>query len=362
MSFFDHKDFDNHEQVTFFTDPKTGLKAIIAIHNTTLGPSLGGTRFYPYASDEDALTDVLRLSRGMTYKSAMARLPLGGGKSVIIGNPKTDKTPELLRSFAQSLNRLGGRYIAAEDSGTSVADMKIIHETSNHVSGYHEKKDAHGGNKSGDPSPATAYGCYLGIKAAVKHRLNLDTLKGLTVGIQGLGNVGYRLAEMLAKDGVKIVACDINDEALSKAEAELGATIVSLEDIYSAEMDVFAPCALGASVNLATVDKLTASIIAGSANNQLDTLSTGELLHARNICYAPDYVINAGGIIDVCYEQIGQYDPAAVNKHIEGIYDTLMEIFQRSAADNIPASHLADTIARERLAEKHPVVEFKQTA
>ncbi len=362
MSYFDHKDFDNHEQVTYFTDPKTGLKAIIAIHNTNLGPALGGTRFYPYANDEDALTDALRLSRGMTYKSAMARLPLGGGKSVIIGDPKTIKSDALLASFAESLNRLGGRYIAAEDSGTSVADMKVIHQTSDYVTGYHDKKDTQGGSKSGDPSPATAYGCYLGIKAAVKHRLNLNNLNGLTVGIQGLGNVGYRLAQMLAADGVNLVACDINDDAVAKAKSDLGATIVALDDIYQTSMDVFAPCAMGATVNPQTIANMNATIIAGSANNQLDTLSTGELLHQRNICYAPDYVINAGGIIDVCYEKIGQYQADKVNQHIEGIYDTLLEIFQRSATDNIPTSHLADTIARERLAERHPVIQFKQSA
>jgi leucine dehydrogenase len=362
MSFYNHKDFDNHEQVTYFTDHSTGLKAIIAIHNTNLGPALGGTRFYPYATDEDALTDVLRLSKGMTYKSAMARLPLGGGKSVIIGDPKALKSPALMTSFAESLNRLGGRYIAAEDSGTSVADMKIIHETSNHVSGYHEKKDASGMSKSGDPSPATAYGCYLGIKAAVSHKLNISSLKGLTVGIQGLGNVGYRLAEMLAADGAKIIACDINQDALKKAEKELGATIVGLSDIYSVDMDVFAPCALGATVNPASLKELTATIVAGSANNQLDTLETGQLLHARSICYAPDYVINAGGIIDVCYEKIGQYEPSKVNTHIEGIYDTLIEIFERSSRENIPTSHLADTIARERLEANQSVVKFKQSA
>jgi leucine dehydrogenase len=362
MSFFGHKDFDNHEQVTYFNDPITGLKAIIAIHNTALGPALGGTRFFPYSSDEEALTDVLRLSRGMTYKSAMARLPLGGGKSVIIGDPKTLKTPELMTSFATSLNRLGGRYIAAEDSGTNVTDMKVIHQTSEHVSGYHDKKDENGISKSGDPSPATALGCYLGIKAAVKHRLGSDSLQGIKVGVQGLGNVGYRLAEMLSKDGAHIIACDINAAALDKAKSELGATVVGLDDIYSVDMDVFAPCAMGATVNQETIPQLNATIVAGSANNQLSTIEAGDLLHARNICYAPDYVINAGGIIDVCYEKIGQYEPSTVHKHIEGIFDTLMEIFQRSKTENIAPARLADTIARERLAENHSVVSFRQSA
>lgn len=362
MTYFDHQDFDDHEQVTWFADPESGLKAIVAIHNTQLGPALGGTRFYPYATDDDALTDVLRLSRGMTYKSAMARLPLGGGKSVIIGNPKTLKSNALLRAFGTCLNRLGGRYIAAEDSGTGVPDMKVIHEVTDNVTGYHDKQDAQGGSKTGDPSPATAYGCYLGIKAAVKHKLKRDDLAGLTVGIQGLGNVGYRLAEKLYKDGAKIVACDVNEEALKKAEAELGATIVGLDEIYSVPMDVFAPCALGATVNPKTLAKMDTHIIAGSANNQLDVPATGELIHSRQICYAPDYVINAGGVIDVCYENLGQYDPEKVNRHIEGIYDTLMEIFERSAQTNEPNSHLADEIARERLAAKQPVSGLKASA
>ena len=362
MSFFDHKDFDNHEQVTWFTDPETGLKAIIAIHNTRLGPALGGTRFYPYATDDDALTDVLRLSRGMTYKSAMARLPLGGGKSVIIGDPKQEKTAAKMRAFGNCLNRLGGRYIAAEDSGTGVPDMKAIHEVSDFVSGYHDKQDAHGGSKSGDPSPATAYGCYLGIKAAVQHKLQRDDLKGLTVGIQGLGNVGYRLATLLAKDGARLIACDVNTEALDKAKAEFGAQIVGLDDIYSANMDIFAPCALGATVNAESLAKMNASIIAGSANNQLDRIETGELIHQRDICYAPDYVINAGGIIDVCYEKLGEYDPERVNKHIEGIYDTLLEIFERSERTQTPTSHLADEIARERLQDTPPTLGMKASA
>lgn len=362
MSFFDHLDFDNHEQVTWFTDPATGLKAIIAIHNTQPGPALGGTRFYPYASDDDALTDVLRLSRGMTYKSAMARLPLGGGKSVIIGDPKTLKTPALMRSFGTCLNRLGGRYIAAEDSGTSVSDMKHIHEVSDFVSGYHDKQDGHGGQKSGDPSPATAYGCYLGLKAAVRHRLQRDDMNGLTVGIQGLGNVGWRLAKKLNDDGVRLIVCDTNQENLDRAVSELGASVVGLDEIYSANMDIFAPCALGATINPDSLSRMNATIIAGCANNQLDRLETGELLHARGICYAPDYVINAGGIIDVCYEKLGKYNASDVNRHIEGIYDTLMEIFERSAQTNVPTSHLADEIARERLAEKAPAEELKARA
>ena len=362
MSLFDHVEFDNHEQINYVCDPDSGLKAIIAVHNTRLGPSLGGTRMYPYASDEDALTDVLRLSRGMTYKSAMARLPLGGGKSVIIGDPKTQKTPALLRAFGRYLERLGGVYIAAEDSGTSVADMKIVHEETAHVSGYQEKQDKDGGTKSGDPSPATAYGCFLGIQAAVKHYLKRDNLNGLTVGIQGMGNVGYRMAEMLVNAGAKLVVTDVNTDVLSKAEAELGAKVVGLNEIYSQPMDIFAPCALGATINPTTLKELNVKIIAGSANNQLDRPETGRLLFEKGICYAPDYVINAGGIIDVCYEKLGAYDSAKVNAHIEGIHDTLMEIFERADRDGIPTSDLADTIARERLANRETTLDYRKTA
>ncbi|MDN3647387.1 Glu/Leu/Phe/Val dehydrogenase [Reinekea marina] len=356
MSFFTHKDFDNHEQVCYFSDQDSGLKAIIAVHNTQLGPSLGGTRFFDYASDEDALTDALRLSRGMTYKSAMARLPLGGGKSVIIGNPKTLKSEALLKAFGNALERLNGIYVAAEDSGTSVPDMKVIHQQTEHVTGYHEKVASDGGSKSGDPSPATAYGCYLGIKAAVKHKFKRDDIAGLRIGVQGLGNVGYRLAEFLHQDGAHIIACDLNEAALEKAKQELNAEIVGLNDIYSQPMDIFAPCAMGATVNPETLKQLNVTIIAGSANNQLDTLKTGEELHTSGTLYAPDYVINAGGIIDVCYEHLGLYEAEKVNKHIEGIYDTLIEIFERSEKDNIPTALLADTIARERLNQGVPTL------
>ncbi|MFQ3229325.1 Leu/Phe/Val dehydrogenase [Reinekea sp.] len=356
MSFFDHKDFDNHEQVCYFSDEASGFKAIVAIHNTQFGASLGGTRFYNYTNDDDALTDVLRLSRGMTYKSAMARLPLGGGKSVIIGDPKSIKNEALLHAFGDALERLNGVYVAAEDSGTSVNDMKIIHQRTEHVTGYHEKQSQEGGSKSGDPSPATAYGCYLGIKAAVKFKHNRDDVKGLRIGIQGLGNVGYRLAELLHNDGAVIIACDLDQNALAKAKRELGAEIVDLDDIYSQELDIFAPCAMGATVNEHTLKIMNATIIAGSANNQLDTATIGQLLHDQGILYAPDYVINAGGIIDVCYEHLGIYDAAKVNLHIEGIYDTLTEMFERSAKENRPTSELADTIARERLNQGIPIL------
>lgn len=362
MSLFNHVEFDHHEQVCYVSDAASGLKAIIAIHDSRLGPALGGTRMYPYSSDDEALTDVLRLSRGMTYKSAMARLPLGGGKSVIIGDPRSQKTPALLRAFGRALERLGGAYIAAEDSGTSVPDMKIIAEETRFVTGLHDKQTTEGQTRSGDPSPATALGCLLGIKAAVKHQLQRDDLAGLTVGIQGLGNVGYRVAQMLHRAGAKLVVTDVNQQALTRAESELGARIVALDDIYHQSMDVFSPCALGATINPASLAQLKASIIAGAANNQLDVPESGLVLHDKGICYAPDYVINAGGIIDVCYEQLGAYDSQQVNRHIEGIYDTLLELFERSQRDDIATSELADTVARERLSRGDTVEALRKTA
>lgn len=349
MSVFSHPEFDHHEHISFVHDEASGLRAILAVHNTRLGPALGGTRFYPYGTDEEAIRDVLRLSRGMTYKSAMARLPLGGGKSVIIGDPKTDKTPALLHAFGRGLNALGGRYIAAEDSGTSVPDMKCIHEVTEYVTGYHDKLDAEGRARTGDPSPATAYGCYMGIRAAVQHHLGRDSLNGLTVGIQGLGSVGYRLGRLLVGGGARLIVADVNESVLAEAREELGAEVVSTEDIYDQPMDVFAPCALGATVNPDTLQRLQAGIIAGAANNQLDRAETGQELHERGICYAPDYVINAGGVIDVYYEQSGQYEPEKVHRHVEGIHKTLTEIFERAQRENRPTSEIADTIARERL-------------
>lgn len=349
MSVFAHPDFDHHEQVNFVSDKASGLKAIIAVHNTNLGYALGGTRFFPYPNDDAALTDALRLSRGMSYKSAMARLALGGGKSVIIGNPKVDKNPDLLRAFGRALEGMGGQYVAAEDSGTSVADMKIIHEVTEHVSGYHEKKDADGRVRSGDPSPATAYGCFVGIKAAVEHRLHRTDLQGLVVGIQGLGSVGYRLARLLHESGARLLVTDINNAVLQQAEREFDARVLSPDQLFRERMDVFAPCALGGAINPNTLAVLQASVIAGAANNQLDQPETGELLHQRGICYAPDYVINAGGIIDIFYERQGAHEPERVKAHIDGIHCTLTEIFQRSSATGAANSALADAIARERL-------------
>lgn len=351
MTVFAHPEFDQHEQICYFQDRHSGLRAIVAIHDTSLGPALGGTRMYPYATDEEALTDVLRLSRGMSYKSAMARLPLGGGKSVIIGDPAKDKHPALWRAFGECLNRLGGLYTAAEDSGITVDDIKQVHAVTDHVTGFRDKADVQGNARNGEPSPATAYGCYMGIRAAVKFRLNLDSLNGLTIGIQGLGSVGYRLARLLVGGGARLIVADVNARVSAQAQEELGAEVVSPDELIGKPMDVFAPCALGATINPQSLAELQAPIIAGAANNQLDSPDTGHIIEQRGICYAPDYVINAGGIIDVFHERSGHYDPEKVNNHVETIYDNLMEIFSRAQRERRPTSELADEIARERLAE-----------
>ena len=346
MAVFSLSDFADHEQVVFVSDDKSGLKAIIAVHNSKLGPALGGCRMWPYASEEEAVRDVLRLSRGMTYKSAMANLKLGGGKSVIIGNPRTHKTPELLAAFARALEQLNGRYIAAEDSGTSVADMKYMTQFTQHVAGIHDKPSDEG-TRSGDPSPATAYGTFIGIKAAVKERLGRDSLDGLRVAVQGVGNVGFDLARQLKEAGAQLWVTDIHREALVQAGRELGATVVAPDEIFGLDVDVFAPCALGAILNDTTIPQLKASIVAGAANNQLAEARHGLELMKRGILYAPDYVINAGGIIDVYHERIG-FDRAVLLKHIEGIHDNLMEVFERARKEERPTGEVADAIAEER--------------
>ena len=348
MAVFSLSDFADHEQVVFVSDDKSGLKAIIAVHNSNLGPALGGCRMWPYASEEEAVRDVLRLSRGMTYKSAMARLKLGGGKSVIIGNPRTDKTPALLAAFARALEQLNGRYIAAEDSGTSVADMKFMTQFTQHVAGIHDKPSDEG-TRSGDPSPATAYGTFIGIQAAVKERLGRDSLDGLRVAVQGVGNVGYDLARQLKEAGAQLWVTDIHREPLVQAGRELGATVVAPDEIFGLDVDVFAPCALGAILNDSTIPQLKASIVAGAANNQLAEARHGVELMKRGILYAPDYVINAGGIIDVYYEHAGiDAGRDALIRHIERIDDNLREIFARARREERPTGEVADAIAEER--------------
>ena len=348
MAVFGSRGFDNHEQVAFFSDPETGLRAIVAIHNTNRGPALGGCRMWPYTSEDEAIQDVLRLSRGMTYKSAVSNLDLGGGKAVIIGNARTDKTPGLLRAMGRAVDRLGGRYIVAEDVGTSVDDIRIIGEETAHVAGILDKRTGAGGMRSGDPSPATAHGTFFGLRAAVEHKLGRDDLDGLRVAIQGVGNVGFRLARQLHEAGARLWVSDIYEDQVARAVDDLGATAVAPDDIFSQDVDVFAPCALGAVINDKTLPQLRAAIVAGAANNQLSEDRHGKELMARGILYAPDYVINAGGIIDISYERGGGYDRDAAVAHMEGIHDTLMEIFERSAAEGLPTNLIADYVAEER--------------
>lgn len=336
MAFFDLADFDNHEQVVFCSDEKSGLKAIIAVHNTKLGPAVGGCRMWDYANDEEALVDALRLSKGMTYKNAMAGLKMGGGKSVIIGDAKTLKSDALFKAFGNALNTLNGRYLSAEDVNITTKDIAITNTVTPFVTGTEAK--------SGNPSPFTALGTFFGIKACVKHKLNRDDLSGLKVAVQGLGSVGYALCEYLYKAGVKLFVSDVNQEALDKAATELNATIVSLTDIYDQDVDIYAPCALGASINDETIKRFKAKIIAGCANNQLAEPRHDQILVDNNILYAPDYVINAGGIINVSFEE--NYNAKVVIKKVEEIYDTLLDIFNKADEYNKPTGIIADEMAR----------------
>jgi len=344
MAVFENMIQRSHEQVTFFSDPHSGLKGIVAIHNTTLGPSLGGCRMWQYESEEEALVDVLRLSKGMTYKAAISGLNLGGGKAVIIGDSKKEKSETLFRSFGRFVEGLGGRYITAEDVGTSVKDMEWVRTETKHVTGISR---ALGG--SGDPSVVTAYGVYIGMKAAVKSKLNKNSLKGLKIGVQGLGHVGMTLVDYLAKDGAILYVNDIDQNSIDKAVKDYNAISVGLDEIYGLDVDIFAPCALGAILNDKTIPQLKCSIVAGAANNQLENSHRhGKSLMSRGILVAPDYVINAGGLINVSNELEGYNRDRAFNQ-AEGIYDTLMAIFKRSELEDIPTNIASDYLAEERI-------------
>ncbi len=342
---FGATDFDDHELVVFGRDKDSGLKAIVAVHDTALGPACGGCRMWPYATEAEAVRDVLRLSRGMSYKNAMAGLPLGGGKSVIIGDSRTGKSEALLRAFGRVVDSLGGRYIAAEDVGITVADVHVMGQETRHVAGLNKGHDA-----SGDPSPFTAYGVYLGIKAAVRHKLGAESLKGVRVAVQGLGNVGGHLVRRLADEGAVLTVSDIHAETVARVVDACGATAVDPARIHAADVDVFAPCALGAVINPESLDALKAGIVAGGANNQLSTDAMGAALRQRGVLYAPDYVINAGGIINVAGEVLHGYDRAEVLRQVERIPATLTDIFRRAEREDRPTSAIADEMARERLA------------
>ncbi len=345
MPIFTHPEFDGHELIAFRNDRDSGLKAIIAVHNTRLGPGLGGCRMWPYADESEALTDVLRLSRGMTYKAALAGLPQGGGKSVILGDPRREKTEAMMRAMGRFVQTLSGRYIVAEDSGTNVADIKLMAQETSHVGGLAGEAAVKAG-RTGDPSPATAYGVFVGIRSAVRFKLKRDDLSGLRVAIQGVGNVGYRLAKHLHDAGAKLWVTDIYAPAAERCVKDFGATSVAMDAIHAADVDVFAPCALGAILNDRTIPDLKAPIVAGAANNQLARPAHDRILLDRKVLYAPDYVINGGGIIEIYHETVG-YEEARARAHLDRIGATLASIFERSEKEKLPTGQIADRMAEE---------------
>ncbi|WP_040286570.1 Leu/Phe/Val dehydrogenase [Sporosarcina koreensis] len=333
----------DYEQLVICQDKTTGLKAFIAIHDTTLGPALGGTRMWTYDSEEEAIEDALRLARGMTYKNAAAGLNLGGGKAVIMGNPKTDKNDEMFRAFGRFIEGLNGRYITAEDVGTTEEDMDLIHLETDYVTGVSAEFGS-----SGNPSPITALGVYKGMKAAAKEAFGSDSLKDKTVAVQGVGNVAYTMCEYLHKEGAKLIVTDINQDAVQRAVDNFGATAVGIDEIYSQDADIFSPCALGAVINDDTIPQLKAKVIAGSANNQLKNPEHGDRIHEMGIVYAPDYVINSGGVINVADELDG-YNRERALKKVDTIYQTIEKIFAISKRDSIPSYVAADRLAEERI-------------
>ena len=341
---FGQQSFDNHEQVVFCNDKDTGLKAIIGIHNTVLGPALGGTRMWAYQNEWEALNDVLRLSRGMTFKSAITGLNLGGGKAVIIGDAKTQKTPELMKKFGEFVHSLNGKYITAEDVGMTTADMDTVREVTPYVTGISE---AIGG--AGNPSPITAYGVFMGMKAAAKFKFGSDVLEGKSVFVQGIGNVGEALVEHLVDEGANVTISDISQDRLEEVRSKYGVTIYGGNDIYTEPMDIYAPCALGATINDDTIYKLKAAVIAGAANNQLAAEEKhGKILQERGIVYAPDFLINAGGIINV-YAELEGYDRKEIMRKTENIYNTTLEILSNAQTHNITTNHAALNIAQNRI-------------
>jgi len=345
MKIFDEIAKHGHEQVVLCHDQATGLRAVIAIHNTILGPALGGCRMWPFASEEEAIADALRLSKAMTYKNAAAGLNLGGGKAVIIGDPNKDKSEGLFRAMGRFIQSLGGRYITAEDVGTSVENMEQIKMETSFVGGLTEE---FGG--SGDPSPFTALGTFEGIKASVKYRLEMDDLKGIKVAIQGVGQVGFYLSEMLYEAGAKLFVTDIYEDKVKTVVSKFGAKAVSADKIYSVDAEVFAPCALGAVVNDDTIKQMKFKIIAGGANNQLlDEKIHGQKLKDLNILYAPDYLINAGGVTNVFFEVINEYSKDRVTKKVKNIYNILMEVYQIAEQENITTAQAAARVAERRL-------------
>lgn len=331
----------NHEQLLFCNDNATGLKAIIAVHNTVLGPALGGTRMWAYANEMDALTDVLRLSRGMTYKNSISGLNLGGGKAVIIGDARTMKSEALMRRFGKFVNSLAGKYITAEDVGISTSDMVYVNMETNHVVGLP--------GKSGDPSPVTAHGVYVGMKACAKEQFGSDSLTGKKIVVQGVGHVGEYLVKALVAEHAEVYISDIHEPTLQRIAHESGAHVVGLNDIYDIDMDIYAPCALGATLNDDTLSRLKCSIIAGAANNQLQQEDIhGKLVMEKGIIYAPDFALNAGGVIN-CYSEVKGLSSEWAMGKAEEIYTTIGNIVKRSKSENIPSYQIANKMAEERI-------------
>lgn len=362
MTLFDSPSFAQHEGVHAFFDEKTGLKAIVAVHSTARGPAVGGCRMWSYGSAAEALEDVLRLSRGMSYKNAVADLDMGGGKSVIIGDSRTQKSPELFHAFGRAVNTLGGTYYSAEDVGVSVADIAEARKITPYVLGLTDGKEA-----SGDPSPVTAEGVFRSTLVTVKRLWSQDDLTGLTVAIQGVGHVGAYLAAKLHEAGAKLIITDVNQQALEEVAARTNAEIVAPDAIYDVKADLYAPCALGATLNPQTLDRLKVRAVVGSANNQLATTEIGHELFRRGVLYAPDYVVNGGGIINVASEMNaresgGAYDPQWVDGKLNRLMETLAEVLERSESEQRPTHEIADAIAEARINAARDAKEARRKA
>jgi len=344
MTVFSHPDFSNHEGIYFAADSETGLRVIIAVHSTLRGPSAGGTRFWSYESDQEALTDALRLSQAMSYKNAVADLPLGGGKAVLIRPEGEFDRVALFEAYGRVIASLNGQYIAAEDVGVSPADMDVIYSQTEFVAGLSKGKSG-----SGDPSPVTAEGVFRGIKAGAKHIWGSENLNGKTIAVQGLGHVGYALCQKLYAAGASLFVADINKTVIEKAVSELGAQAVSIETIHAEEVDIFAPCALGGALNEKTLPDIQAKLIGGAANNQLSSSEVSQIIHDMGITYLPDFVLNAGGIINIAAEVSGTYDPDWVEQKLVGLKNTIADILRQSTARDVTTLHIANKIAEERL-------------
>ncbi|HEX6599611.1 MAG TPA: Glu/Leu/Phe/Val dehydrogenase [Gemmatimonadaceae bacterium] len=341
MKLFDTIAAMGHEQLVLCNDTSAGYRGIIAIHSTTLGPALGGTRFWNYASDEEAIVDALRLARGMTYKNAVAGLNLGGGKSVIIGNNKTTDREMIFRAHGRFVESLGGRYITAEDVGTSTADMDYVHMETKNVTGL--------AGRSGDPSPVTAHGVFRAIQASAKEKWGSDDLSGRTVSVQGAGHVGYFLSKELHEAGAKLIVTDIDAERVKQVVSEFGARAVAPDEIYGVQADIFAPCALGGIINDKTIPQLKVEVVSGAANNALLEDRHGEVLDQKGILYAPDYVANAGGVINV-YSELAGWSSARAFRKADEIYDTVLRVFKIAKTDKVPTYVAADRLAEQRIA------------